>query len=108
MTPIPPDVSIGNNRISVEETVAVEEPDAIQVELYPNPAKESITINLPGDNAEYHIQVVDMQGRVVKAGSVESKNGIMLIEVGQYAPGLYHINLKGENSYYFGRFVKQE
>lgn len=88
--------------------VVVDEPEVQQVELYPNPAKDQVTIELPGDNADYHIQVVDMQGRIVKTGSAQSENGIMLIEVGQYSPGLYHVNLKGETTYYFGRFVKQE
>jgi len=89
-------------------SVAVDDPESKEVELYPNPAKESISIKLPGGHSTYHIQVVDMQGRIVETGSVRSENGIMLIDVGQYSPGLYHINLKGENSYYFGRFVKQE
>ena len=89
-------------------SVDVEEPEIQLVELYPNPAKENITIKLPADNSNYYIQVVDMQGRIVRTGSVESQNSILLIDVEQYSPGLYHINLKGENSSYFGRFVKQE
>ena len=88
--------------------VSVDEPEVQEVELYPNPAKDQVTIELPGDNANYHIQVVDMQGRIVKTGSAQSENGIMLIDVEQYSPGLYHVNLKSETTYYFGRFVKQE
>ena len=94
--------------VITEGQVSVDEPEVIQLELYPNPAKEMVTIKIPDTHTDYHIQVVDMQGRIVESGSVKSKDGIMLIEVEQYSPGLYHINLKGENSYYFGRFVKQE
>ena len=86
----------------------VEEPVALELELYPNPARETIQIKIPGEQTDFYIQVVDMQGRIVKAGSVTDQDGIMLIEVGEYAPGLYHINLKGSNHFYFGRFVKQE
>jgi hypothetical protein len=92
----------------VEGITDTEEPKAELLEFYPNPAKESITIQIPGDNADYRIQVVDMQGRIVESGSAKSNDGIMLIDVRQYSPGLYHINLMGETSSYFGRFVKQE
>ncbi len=95
--------------VITETTVDVEEPQQGQaLELSPNPAKENITLKIPGDNSTYTIQIIDMQGRVVKAGSVRNQDGIMLIDVEHYVPGLYHINLKGENTYYFGRFVKQE
>jgi hypothetical protein len=86
----------------------VEEPVQQELELFPNPTRETLQIKLPRLQADYHIQVVDMQGRLMHAGSVKSQDGIMLIEVGHYAPGLYHINLEGSNHYYFGRFVKQE
>lgn len=92
----------------IESTVDVEEPTAQEVDLYPNPATEEITIVMPGSHADFHVQIIDMQGRVVLAGSQRSENGIMHIEVGQYTPGLYHINLKGETKSYFGRFIKQE
>ncbi len=94
--------------VVVTGLVAVDEPNPQELELYPNPAKENIKIKLPGDHSPYHMQIVDMQGRIVKTGSVQSEDGIMLIDVEQYSPGLYHVNLKGENAYYFGRFVKQE
>lgn len=94
--------------ILTEGTVSVDEPEAIPVELYPNPARENVTIKIPGDNQEYHIQIVDMNGRVVATGSVKSQNSIMLIDVEQFSPGLYHVNLRDENTYYTGRFVKQE
>jgi len=93
----------------LEESITdVEEPAYEDLELYPNPAKENITITIPGEQSDYHIQIVDMQGRIVHAGSVRNHDGIMLIDVEQYSPGLYHINLVGENALYIGRFVKQE
>ncbi|MDQ3015187.1 MAG: T9SS type A sorting domain-containing protein [Bacteroidota bacterium] len=92
----------------VEYSVAVEEPTSIEVSISPNPAKNEINITVPVTFSSYAVQIVDMQGRVVYAGSVKSNNGIMHIEVSDYASGLYHVNLRGENHAYFGRFVKQE
>jgi protocatechuate 3,4-dioxygenase beta subunit len=72
---------------------AVNEPAAEAIHLYPNPAKEQINMALPGSNAIYEIQVLDMQGRIVYAGSARNYNGILSIDVNQYSDGLYHINL---------------
>ncbi len=92
----------------VENSVAVEEPTSIEVSIAPNPAKHEINITVPATLSSFDVQVVDMQGRIVKAGSVRSNNGILNIEVDQFASGLYHINLRSNDQMYFGRFVKQE
>ncbi len=92
----------------VENSVAVIEPTSIEVSIAPNPAKHEINITVPATLSSFDVQVVDMQGRIVKAGSVRSNNGILNIEVGQFASGLYHINLRSNDQVYFGRFVKQE
>lgn len=92
----------------VNETVSTDEPEVKEVNIYPNPATEEIKIQVPADESALDVRIVDMQGRIIYAGSAKSHHGIMLIEVGQYAPGLYHINLRGDATSYFGRFVKQE
>ena len=87
---------------------AVNEPTAEAIHLYPNPAKEQINMALPGSNAIYEIQVLDMQGRIVYAGSARNYNGILSIDVNQYSDGLYHINLINDDHRFYGRFIKQE
>jgi hypothetical protein len=92
----------------LEETVSVEHPEIQEVTIHPNPATEEIRIQVPAQLSDLDVQIVDMQGRIIYAGSAQSNNGIMHIEVGQYAPGLYHINLRSNDKSYFGRFVKQD
>jgi hypothetical protein len=87
---------------------AVNEPTAEAIHLYPNPAKEQINMALPGSNVIYEIQVLDMQGRIVYAGSARNYNGILSIDVNQYSDGLYHINLVNDDHRFYGRFIKQE
>jgi len=87
---------------------AVEDVKYETVQLYPNPAKEQIHVVVPGDNEPYDIQVVDMQGRVIYAGSARNYNGILTIEVNQYSAGLYHVNLLNNDHRFHGRFIKQE
>jgi hypothetical protein len=90
-------------------TVAVEEPNAAEeIKLYPNPASQEVNIPVPGGNARMDIQMIDMQGKVVYAGSETITNNVITVAVGSFAPGLYHINLKGDKRLYYGRFVKQD
>ncbi len=89
-------------------TTSVEEPVQEELRLYPNPANQEVNIPLPGINMSYALQMVDMQGKVVYTGSAKNYNGVITVNVGSYAPGLYHLNIKGDQGIYYGRFIKQE
>lgn len=89
-------------------TTAVNDPKLEEIKLYPNPAKEEINMPLPGVNTNYDIHMIDMQGKVVYTGSVRNTNGVITVGVGSLAPGLYHINLKGDHGHFYGRFIKQD
>jgi len=51
---------------------------------------------------------MDMQGKLVYAGSVRNTNSVITVDVASFAPGLYHINLSSEQGLFYGRFVKQD
>jgi hypothetical protein len=89
-------------------SVAVEEPTSQEINLYPNPATSEINIPVPGINSTFDVRVLDMQGKIVYAGSARNINGVLTVGVGSYAPGLYHVNLQSKENLYFGRFVKQD
>ena len=96
------------NLIVNDGTTAVADPTSTEIKLYPNPAKEEINMPIPGINTKYDIQVVDMQGKVVYAGSERITHGVLRVDISSYPPGLYHIQLHGEQVFYYGRFVKQD
>ncbi len=87
-------------------TTAVDQPEQKELRLYPNPAKNEINIVMPEVNSNFNIQIVDMQGKVVNAGSGRSANSILSVNVDHLSPGLYHINLQGESGIYYSRFLK--
>jgi hypothetical protein len=89
-------------------TTAVSEPKAEVLHLYPNPTNAQINMAVPGNDARYEIQVLDMQGRIIYGGSARNYNGILTIDASQYSDGLYHINLLNEDHRFYGRFIKQE
>ena len=73
-------------------------PDVISV--YPNPAKESITIkyscaeNKTGKN----IKMFSSDGKLIKAIPVNTSSGTLVIDVRSFANGTYHLSL-GDKSY---------
>jgi hypothetical protein len=89
-------------------TTSVDQPVQQELSLYPNPAKTEINIIMPEVQSTYSIQIVDMQGRIVNIGSDKSNDGILNINVAHLSPGLYHLNLKGDNQIYYSRFLKLE
>jgi photosystem II stability/assembly factor-like uncharacterized protein len=58
------------------------------VSVYPNPASESINIQIPSDASS--LQIIDALGRTVKA-SPRVVAGTMKVDVSSLDPGLYHI-----------------
>ena len=63
---------------------------------------------IDAEDVPYAIQVVDMQGKVLYAGSARNDKGILSVSIYDLPNGLYHVNLVSENHLYYGRFVKQE
>ncbi|HEY3385541.1 MAG TPA: T9SS type A sorting domain-containing protein [Saprospiraceae bacterium] len=97
-----------NITLIVNGTVAVEEPVREEIKLYPNPASHEVNIPLTGSHAVVDVQVMDMQGKLVYAGSVKNTNSVITVDVASFAPGLYHINLSSAQGLFYGRFVKQD
>lgn len=74
------------------------------LEIYPNPAKDFITLNIEAaaENTEYVI--VDINGRIIKAGTL-LPNGDNKINVESLAQGVYVLKV-GNNSTY-AKFIKE-
>lgn len=89
-------------------TSAVTDVEVQELKLYPNPATHEVNIQIPDGNALCNLQIVDMLGKVAYEGNGRSTNGILRVNVASYAPGLYHINIKGDAGSYYARFIKQE
>lgn len=89
-------------------TSAVADVEIQELKLYPNPATQEVNIQMPEAHAKCDLQMVDMLGKVVYQGIGQSNQGILKVNVASYAPGLYHINIKGDQGYYYARFIKQD
>jgi hypothetical protein len=88
------------------ETLATEEQEGTNVlDLYPNPAAETIRLSLNDAGAEsYHI--LTLQGSEVLSGVLQQQNAA--VNVSALPPGIYLLRIAGKNGESnVARFVKQ-
>jgi len=64
------------------------------VNIYPNPAKNTVTISVDGLNGKAQVSVIDMSGRTVMTSTMES-NATQL-NVSKLAQGTYFVRINGE------------
>jgi hypothetical protein len=66
--------------------------------LYPNPALQSITLDLSvSGNEILYADVLDAQGRIVHTEQVTIKTGKFTMDVENLTSGLYQVQLRGKN-----------
>lgn len=74
----------------------------VEIQLYPNPVdEENISLNNTAfDNLEY--QILDINGRILNKDKVKGKE----ILLGNLQSGIYILQIKQNETIYFGRFTK--
>ena len=93
--------------IDLDSTLSVKENEAMaQVEVFPNPAQESI--NLSGIAVQDHnnvlVSITDITGKLVKQTKLNSN---VPIDVSQLNAGLYFIYLESSKGKQMAKFVKE-
>jgi len=73
---------------------SIQSVDPSWLKIFPNPARDVVSLTYPEDFARGSIQVQDALGRVIFAGKLELENTSIQISVGGWIPGVYQINLK--------------
>ena len=63
--------------------------------LYPNPAREVVTLTVSGFDGEVEVEIVDMNGKRVSA--LRTQNSELQIDLGQVAVGAYFVRVTGEH-----------
>lgn len=86
------------NDVSVA-VVSVEETDAPTVSIYPIPAQETLNIEFAAGTV-HEIIITDANGKQIERFNA---NGTARVNVADYAPGVYFVNVNGHVT----RFVKQ-
>jgi hypothetical protein len=97
----------GSNRTAARTTVEVEEEvTAEQVNLYPNPANNTINVDLGEITTNYTGRIVDATGRTVWVGELEA--GANAINVSTLSTGMYYVAVvKANGDVVTKKFVKK-
>ncbi len=89
--------------LTLDTTVGINELEKLKFEIYPNPAKEKLTIETEQTKEEITLWVVDVTGRVVLTSPLapllqERGTNSFSIDVSGFASGVYLLQLVSENS----------
>ena len=77
----------------------------VPLEIFPNPAHESIFLNIATDDQALHVSVTDMQGRIIQRTSIA--NGVRL-DVSSFPKGMYCVFVTTvSGKLYSGKFLKE-
>ena len=85
------DLSFSGGNVSLDELLSID------YQMYPNPAKEIVSIRLPEDG-EYNISIATVNGKELAV--LQNQNGIATLNVDNLEAGIYFVTV-------FNEFVKE-
>jgi hypothetical protein len=87
-----------------EEDLRLSQNEMNAFEIYPNPAKEYVTV-LPNQKGMYSIIIYDATGRVIKKET--SIEGEIQLNISDFASGIYQVQCQREGNTLSKKFVKE-
>jgi predicted RNase H-like HicB family nuclease len=85
---------------------SIEELISSTIQLYPNPANELVTIEIPSEMIVNTIQMTDLSGRLVEVNLIKTGNNRYNVPVANLASGTYQIVILTDEFQLVKRFVK--
>lgn len=83
----------GFNQPDTMYLTLVAEPAAQIISVYPNPVVENLVIDFSLTKGAYLIEIMDMQGQLLRKESMPDNQGRMNISFREFANGMYLINV---------------
>ncbi|MDF1698938.1 MAG: M12 family metallo-peptidase [Saprospiraceae bacterium] len=100
-------IGITNFEIDVNETTSISDQQLRnEVSIYPNPAREMVTIDLSKSETEYiSFDILNLHGQLMKTQRINS-NSEIAVDISMLTSGMYIVNLKSENNSVAKRIIK--
>ncbi|MDI9257879.1 T9SS type A sorting domain-containing protein [Flavobacterium sedimenticola] len=96
------DINPNFNSIFCANTLSTPENNTIEINIYPNPSKHSITID--GLDITYKVTVYDTMGKLIKTYPIAINN---TYDISNLQMGLYIVKIETEdNNVYFSKLIK--
>ncbi len=77
------------------------------VQMYPNPAKHTVTIGNPASLSLENLRIFDIRGRMVKTIDLRNMGAEKAIDVSEMAAATYLVIIQGENGQTTKRLIKE-
>jgi hypothetical protein len=89
-----------------EDCVGFETIASDLIKLYPNPANQQLTMELPSNQVAESFIVSDLQGRIIQIQGILNNNGLYQVPIVSLENGVYHIVVKTNKGVITEQFVK--
>ncbi|MFN4079398.1 MAG: Omp28-related outer membrane protein [Saprospiraceae bacterium] len=95
-----------NSGASFDETIGVFDPPAARpLQIFPNPAKASVWLQLPVGDPIRSVQIFDLSGRMVGLHRLDRPTELLEIRLDDLATGLYLARAWGDGAVYTGKIL---
>ena len=84
-------------------STSIKEQEAFVFSLYPNPVVDELTINMVDGDALSKWQILDGQGRMIKAGTLQEK----AISVSELPTGVYFLRIENDKGSSIRKWIKR-
>ena len=86
-----------NGAYKFSEVFSIKIPSKYEVTVYPNPAKDNISVNLGSTENNVSIQLINATGSIIYQQFLPAANNALTIPVKNVATGFYYIKINTEN-----------
>ncbi|MFO7933401.1 MAG: T9SS type A sorting domain-containing protein [Bacteroidales bacterium] len=93
------------NENGFECTVGLHSQVMDEVEIFPNPAHEFITLKMPKDSQSSTVDILSIQGKIIHSFSM--LNDQTRLDVSHLPAGVYLVRVKSQQNYIQKKFIKQ-
>jgi hypothetical protein len=94
-------VDYNNNKVFMIDNQAVvgisESDNSVSINLYPNPARDVITIDGLNNINPATLSIADSQGRMVENISIDNVNGLTSVDISTLNTGIYFVMIRTES-----------
>jgi hypothetical protein len=93
-------------QIIADETLSIEEAIRSKFSLYPNPARNKITLDTSGFPTISSVAIVSLTGRVVITIPIDSESTTHQLPIDKLSKGIYFLRITSEGKQQHKKFIK--
>jgi hypothetical protein len=95
--------------VTVDACAGIDELSGLSIEVYPNPTKGNVMLDIEGESDGFVVNLLDMNGKAVYTESIGSvTSGVRkMIDLTHVAKGIYFLRLDDGQSFVTRKLIKQ-